>query len=59
MKEMKRIIHFFSGLLACQRCAIRFDVRELNPEHRTVKCPVCGDVNDVHRIQKKGVVANG
>jgi len=46
-KTRVKRVRYIAGVLSCQRCTNSFDVRELNPERKTVPCPVCGNVNDI------------
>jgi len=45
-KTLKNI-KYFNGKLACQRCANKWQVVDLNPERKVVECPICGEQNDI------------
>jgi hypothetical protein len=50
----KRVI-YFTGSLACQRCPVEWAVVDLNPEHKVVKCPKCGEPNDIREAIKRAL----
>lgn len=41
----------FNGTLTCDR-KHRWDVREFNPERKTVTCPVCGTNTDIKKAKQ-------
>ena len=51
-KKPKRVI-YINGNLACQRCPTEWTVVDLNPEHKVVKCPKCGEPNDIREAIKR------
>ena len=51
---IKRVI-YFTGQLKCQRCPLRWDVVDLNPERKVVSCPVCGEQNDIREAIKRAL----
>jgi hypothetical protein len=51
-RKPKHVI-FINGSLRCQRCPTAWTVLDLNPEHKVVKCPVCGEPNDTREAIKR------
>ncbi len=49
---VKNVIYVV-GKLACQRCSLPWTVVDLNPEHKSVKCPVCSFPNDTREAIKR------
>jgi transcription elongation factor Elf1 len=43
---VKKVV-YFNGKLVCGRCGNGWLVVDLNPEHKAVPCPICGDRNDI------------
>jgi hypothetical protein len=50
----KHVIHL-NGTLACIRCGREWDVTDLNPKRKVVKCPVDGTPNDTREAIKRAV----
>jgi hypothetical protein len=50
-------VNYFTGLLACSRCAHSWKVVDLNPERGAVPCPVCGTDNRISAAVARGVGA--
>lgn len=48
----KRVI-YINGSLACSRCPVEWFVVDLNPELKAVKCPRCGEYNDIREAIKR------
>jgi transcription elongation factor Elf1 len=44
---------FLNTYLACQRCTSLWQVIDLNPELRVVKCPTCAEPNDIREAIKR------
>jgi transcription elongation factor Elf1 len=42
----KHVIYLNTSL-ACSRCPVEWFVVDLNPELKAVKCPRCGEYNDI------------
>ena len=50
----KRVI-YITGKLACKRCPAEWQVVDLNSEHKVVKCPWCGEPNDIREGMKRAL----
>lgn len=48
----KRVIYINTSL-ACSRCPVEWFVVDLNPELKAVKCPRCGEYNDIREAIKR------
>lgn len=48
----KRVI-YINGSLKCSRCPVEWFVVDLNPEYKAVKCPRCGEYNDIREAIKR------
>jgi transcription elongation factor Elf1 len=51
-QKPKRVI-YINAKLACKRCPVEWMVVDLNPEHKVVKCPSCGEPNDIREAIKR------
>ena len=47
-------VKFINGVLGCQRCDNKWDVVDLNPEHKVVTCPICAELNDIRAALGRG-----
>lgn len=48
----KNVIHLV-GLLRCYAaCGNRWNVVDLNPERKTMPCPICGTHNDIREAMR-------
>lgn len=60
-KELKvKKVRYITGLLGCIRCVSQWLVVDLNPERKTVKCPICNIPNDIREAMgrvRKAVAA--
>jgi transcription elongation factor Elf1 len=48
----KKVI-YLNTYLGCQRCTSIWQVIDLNPELRVVKCPTCAEPNDIREAIKR------
>jgi hypothetical protein len=46
-EQKPKNVKYFDGNLQCQRCANFWTTSGLNPERKTIGCPICGMVNDI------------
>jgi hypothetical protein len=47
-------VKYITALLGCQRCDIRWNTVDLNPERKTITCPVCAEINDIREAIQRG-----
>jgi transcription elongation factor Elf1 len=40
-------VQYLTTTLSCKRCPTEWAVVDLNPELKVVKCPRCGEPNDI------------
>jgi len=53
-KEQKpKKVVYITAKLGCQRCDREWNVVDLNPERKVVKCPVCSFPNDIREAIKR------
>lgn len=48
-------VRYITGKLVCQRCSNSWMVVDLNPEHKSVKCPICSAPNDIREAIKRAL----
>jgi len=46
-------VTYLNTHLACQRCDTLWQVIDFNPEPKVVKCPTCGEPNDIREAIKR------
>lgn len=54
-KQGIKKVRFIQGNLACKRCPQHWAVVDLNEEHKVVKCPACGEPNDIREAIKRAI----
>jgi transcription elongation factor Elf1 len=53
-QKPKRVV-YLNTTLTCQRCGRSWTVVDLNPERKSVLCPVDGEPNDIREAVKRSL----